>query len=135
MIVRQYGTSIESVEIAFDSNALNEIAFRRTRAFSMSADEFQDQYVRVQEYSLTSDAEGHVHGETEQALLDGLEAQIRELEDVLGEGEVLMVESRQGVDYPKTRGRQKNIVVEGENKLYFYASVDPPLRMVRYRKS
>lgn len=135
MIVRQYGTSIESVEIAFDSNALNEIAFCRSQAFSMSADEFQARYVRVQEYSLTSEAEGHVHGETEQALLDGLEAQIGELEDVLVEGEVLMVDSRQGVDYPKTRDRQKNIVVEGENKLYFYASVDPPLRMVLYRKS
>ncbi len=135
MIVRRYGASIESVEIAFDSNALNEIAFRKNQAFSMSSDEFQARYVPVQEYSLTSDAEGHVHGETEQALLDGLEAQIGEIEKVLGEAEVLMVESRQGVDYPKTRDRQKNIVVEGENQLYFYASVDPPLRMMRYRKS
>lgn len=135
IIVRRYGTSIESVEIAFDSNALNEIAFRKSQAFSMSVDEFQARYVPVQEYSLTSEAEGHVHGETERALLDGLETQIGEIEDVLGEGEVLTVESRQGVDYPKTRGRQKNIVVEGANRLYFYAYVDPPLRMVRYRKS
>ncbi len=135
MIVRQYGTNIESVEIAFDSNALNEIAFRKIQAFTMSADEFQARYVPVQEYSLTSDAEGYVHGETEQALLDGLEAQIGEIQDVLEEGEVLMVDSRQGVDYPKTRGRQKNVVVEGENRLYFYASVDPPLRIVRYRES
>lgn len=135
MIVRQYGTSIESVETAFDSNSLNEIAFRRSRAFSMSTDEFQARYVRVREYSLTSEAEGHVHGETEQALLDGLEAQLGELADALEEGEVLMVESRQGVDYPKTRGRPENIVVEGENRLYFHAAVDPPLRMVLYRKS
>ncbi len=135
MIVRKYGANIESVEIAFDSNALNEIAFRKSQAFSMSADEFHARYVRLQEYSLTSDAEGHVHGETEQALLDGLEAQIGEIEDVLEEGELLMVDSRPGVDYPQTRGRQKNIIVEGENRLYFYASVDPPLRMVRYRKS
>ena len=135
MIVRQYGANIESVETAFDSNALNEIAFRKIRAFTMSADEFQARYVPVQEYSLTSDAEGHVHGETEQALLDGLEAQIGEIQGVLEEGEVLMVDSRQGVDYPKTRGRQKNVIVEGENRLYFYASVDPPLRIVRYRKS
>ncbi len=134
VIVRQYGANIESVEMAFDANALNEIAFRRSQAFSMSTDEFQAGYVPVEEYSVTSDAEGHVHGETEQALLDGLEAQIGEIEGALGEGEVLMVDSRQGVDYPKTRSRQKNVVVEGENRLYFYASVDPPLRMVRYRK-
>lgn len=135
MIVRQYGTSIESVAVAFDSNALNEIAFRTSQGFSMPDDEFLARYVPVQEYILTSDAEGDVHRETEQALLDGLQAQIEEIEDVLGEGEVLMVDSRQGVDYPKTRGRQKNIVVKGENRLYFYASVDPPLRMVRYRKN
>ncbi len=135
MIVRQYGESIKSVEIAFDSNALNEIAFRKSQAFSMSAGGFHAGYVRLQAYSLTSDAEGHVHGETEQALLDGLEAQIGEIEDVLEEGELLMVDSKLGVDYPKTRSRQKNIIVEGENRLYFYASVDPPLRMVRYRKS
>ncbi|MFV2006625.1 MAG: hypothetical protein ACC667_04225 [Longimicrobiales bacterium] len=134
MIVRQYGDSVESVEIAFDPIALNEIAFRRSRAFSMSTDEFHAGYVPVEEYSLTSEAEGHVHGETEQALLDGLETQIVKLEGALGESEVLMVDSRQGVDYPKTRGRQKNVVVEGENRLYFYASVDPPLRMVRFRK-
>lgn len=135
MIVRQYGTSIESVAVAFDSNALNEIAFRKSQGFSMPDDEFLARYVPVQEYILTSDAEGDVHPETEQALLDGLQAQIEEIEGVLGEGEVLMVDSRQGVDYPKTRGRQKNIVVKGENRLYFYASVDPPLRMVRYRRS
>lgn len=136
MIVRQYGMSIESVEIAFDSNALNEITFRKSQGFSMSDDEFLSGYVPVQEYSLSSDTEGHVHRETERALLDGLQAQIREIEDVLGEGEVLMVASRQAVDYPKTRGRQENVVVDGENKLYFNASVDSPLRMVvRYRKS
>ncbi|GMR12064.1 MAG: hypothetical protein BMS9Abin29_0251 [Gemmatimonadota bacterium] len=134
MIVRRYGENIESVEIAFDPNALNEIAFRRSRAFSMSTDQFQAGYVPVEDYSLTSEAEGPVHGETERALLDGLEAQIAEIRDALGEGEVLMVESQQGVDYPKTRGRQSNVVVDGENRLYFYASVDPPLRMVRYRK-
>ena len=134
MIVRPYGTTVESVEIAFDSNALNESAFRRSHVLLMPAEEFQARYVPAQEYSLTSEAEGHVHSETEQALLDGLEAQIAEIEDVLGEGEVLMVDSQRGVDYPKTRGRQKNVIVEGENRLYFYASVDPPLRMVRYRE-
>jgi len=135
MIVRQYGESVESVQVAFDPRAFNEIAFRRDRAFSIPTDEFQTVYITVEEYSLTSSTEGHVHGETEKALLDELEAQIRKIESALHEDEVLMVESRQGVDYPKTRGQQKHVVVEGESKLYFYAQVDPPLRMARYRKS
>lgn len=56
MIIRRYGTKVESVEVAFDSNALNEIAFRKTQGFSMSDDEFLARYVLVQEYVLTSDA-------------------------------------------------------------------------------
>ena len=134
MIVRRFGEKVESVEIAFDPNALNEIAFRRNQAFSISTDDFQAGYVLVEERSLTFEAEGHVHSETEQALLDGLGAQVREIEAALEEGEVLMVESRPGVDYPKTRGRQKSVIVEGENRLYFYASIDPTLRMARYLK-
>ncbi len=135
MIVRQYGEKVESVGVAFDPRALNEITFRRDHAFSIPTEDFHAAYQPVEEYSLTSEAEGHVHGDTEQDLLDLLEAKIREIEEGLAEDEVLMVESRQGVDYPKTRGRQKNVVVKGENRLYFYASVDPPLRIVRYRKS
>ena len=52
----------------------------------------------------------------------------------LGEGEVLVVESLEGEDYPKSRDRKQNVVVDGENRLYFYWSVDPPLRMGQYRK-
>lgn len=134
MILRRYGETLESVETDFDPNALNEIAFRRDRAFSVPTEAFHATHERVEEHELTSEAEGHVHSEAEQALLDGLEAKLRELEAGLGEGEVLLVESKAGVDYPKTRGRQKKIVVEGENKLYFYASVDPPLRVGTYRR-
>ena len=52
----------------------------------------------------------------------------------LEEGEVLVVESREGEDHPKTRDRKKNVVVDGGNRLYFYWRVEPPLRLGRYRK-
>ena len=51
-----------------------------------------------------------------------------------GDDEYLLVMSEQGVDYPKTRSEQKNVIVEGENRLYFYVGVDPPLRIGRYRR-
>jgi hypothetical protein len=51
----------------------------------------------------------------------------------LDEGEVLVVENQEGEDYPKTRDTKKNVVVDGENRLYFYWRIDPPLRLGVYR--
>jgi len=62
------------------------------------------------------------------------EASIRELLSKLSDGSVLVIESEQGVDYPKTRTEQKTVVEGGENKLFFTVRVHPPLRVARYRK-
>jgi len=51
------------------------------------------------------------------------------------QGEVLLVESEQGSDYPKTRDEKKNVVVEGVNKLYFEWRVEPALRLGVFRKN
>ena len=112
MILRKYGTSMQSVELNFDSKALTEIGFRRDHAHSIPVEEF----------------------ETEQRLLDHLEAEIQGLMDSLGEAEVLVVESQAGVDFPKTRHKSRVVVEGGENRLFFSAWVEPPLRMGRYRK-
>jgi len=135
MILRRYGNSVQSVEVNFDSKALTEVGFRRDRAFSMPAEEFEATHTLVGSHDLATRAEGSVHDEAEQALLDDLEARLRELEQGLGEDEVLLVLSEQGVDYPKTRSEMKNVIVEGENRLYFYVGVDPPLRVGIYRRS
>lgn len=133
MILRRYGTTVQSVGIHFDARALNEIGFRRDHAFSVDADEFFDAHEKVESAELTATAEGPVQDEAEAALLEDLEGQLREILDRLGDDDVLLVESAVD-DYPKTRDEKKNVIVDGENRLYFHWRVEPPLRVAVYRK-
>ena len=134
MILRRYGTALHSVDTDFDSKALNEVGFRRDRELSIAAEEFEETYELVESHEISAETEGDVQDETQQRLLDEMEAQLRTLEEKLGEGEVLVVENEQGVDYPKTKDIRKNVIVEGENRLHFTAVVEPPLRVGVYRK-
>ena len=81
MILRKYGTSMQSVELNFDSRALTEIGFRRDHAHSISVEDFETGYERVGLHELLAEEEGWVQDETEQRLLDQLEAGIQELID------------------------------------------------------
>lgn len=134
MILRRYGESYQSVETAFDAKALNEIGFRRDREHSIPVEEFERGFEQVEEHAFTAREEGSVHDEVERGALAALEAQIRALEAGLGEGEVLVVLSEQGVDYPKTQTDQKTVVEQGENRLRFTVTIEPPLRIGRYRR-
>jgi hypothetical protein len=135
MILRRYGRSMQSVEPNFDSKALTEVGFRRDHASSIPVEEFEAEYRQVDTHELSARTEGGVHDEVESALLADLVGQLEALEGALGEAEVLVLLNEQGVDYPKTRSEQKNVIVEGENRLYFYVSVDPPLRIGRFSRS
>ena len=66
-------------------------------------------------------------------MLEKLLDQLQKIDDDLAEGEFILIESEQGQDYPKTRTQQKNVVVDGENRLYFYSSVSPPLKVAVFR--
>lgn len=134
MILKQYGTSYHSVETNFNARALTEIAFRRDRAFSIPTEEFSSTYEKVDEKALTAAAEGNVQDEAEEALLVELEAKLQDALSGLGEGEALVVEVRDDEGHPKTQDKKTNVVVEGENRLYFQWWVEPPLRMGVYRK-
>jgi hypothetical protein len=134
MILKRYGTALHSVELNFDANALNEIGCRRDRQLSIPVDEFESLWERVEEYALDGSEEGWVQGEVEQKMLDHLIADIDRIVAAMAEGEVLLVESEQGVDYPKARGSQKVVVEAGENRKYFRSWVEPSLRVGRYRK-
>ena len=129
MIFRRYGKSYQSVEMDFDAKALNDVAFRRNRKQAIPVDEFEGSRETVETVELVADAEGQVQHETKQVLLDRLRERVEELHNRLDEGWVLVVENEQGHDYPKTRQRMKNVVEEGENRLYFEYSIDPPLRL------
>jgi hypothetical protein len=134
MIIRRYGTTMQSVVPNFDSRALTEIGFRRDHGWSLPVEEFEAGWEREELHELEARSEGAVQDETEHALLVSLEAQMRALEDALGEDQVLVVESEQGKDYPKTRHNTRTLVVEGENRLHFTGWVEPPLRLARYRR-
>ena len=133
MILRRYGNDVHSVETNFDSKALTEIAFMRDHQVSTPGEEFFQAHEKLSEHGLTAQAEGDVQDEVESVMLDDLLARLSVLHESLEESQVLFIESEQGNDYPKTKTRQKNVVVEGENRLYFYSSIDPPLRVGVYR--
>jgi hypothetical protein len=136
MILRRYGNTFHSVDVNFDSLALSEIAFRRNRETSIAADDVESSYAVVSSHELVAEADGDVQDETEQVLLDRLGAQITELLEGLTPDEVLVVENEQGRDWPKTRQRTSNVIVDGENRLHFHYTLSPPLRVsVRRRGS
>ncbi|HIF07432.1 MAG TPA: hypothetical protein EYQ64_10915 [Gemmatimonadetes bacterium] len=135
MILRRYGTTVQSVETNFDSKAFTEIGFRRDHAYSSAVDDFLAGHTRVSEHLLEAASEGDVQDAVESDMLQLLLEQLQKIDRELAENEFVLVESEQGQDYPKTRTRQKNVVVEGENRLYFYSSVSPPLKVAVFRSS
>jgi hypothetical protein len=134
VIVKRYGSKVHSVTSNFDARAMNEIGFRRDNEWSEDSDEFFDAYEKLETHDLTAAAEGEIQGDAEEKLLESLLAQLDAVAKTVGDDAVLMVESEQGVDYPKTRHTQTNQVVGNENRLYFRFTVEPPLRVAVYRK-
>ena len=133
MIFRQYGASFQSIELNFDSKALSEVGFRRNHQMSIGVDGFGSEYKLVETHEIVAEAEGDVQDQTEQQLLDKLEGAVAVLVSDLGEGEVLVIENEQGRDYPKTKQQTSNVIVDGENRLHFFYTIAPPLRIGRYR--
>ncbi|HEX6307441.1 MAG TPA: hypothetical protein VFZ69_04585 [Longimicrobiales bacterium] len=133
MIAKRYGTKIQSVKPNFDARAMNEVGFQRDNEWSEPTEEFFEHYEKLETHELTAAAEGDVQGTAEEKLLQSLESQLRAVESAAGDG-VLLIESEQGVDYPKTRHTQTTQVVGSENRLYFRFTVEPPLRVAVYRK-
>ncbi|MDX1568011.1 MAG: hypothetical protein R3223_09430 [Longimicrobiales bacterium] len=133
MILRRYGSTVQSVDLNFDARAISEVGFRRDHSFSLAAEEFEEGYEKVEERELTATAESSVQDEGETALLDELEERVRSLEEELGDDQVLVVENT-AEDYPKTRDKKKEVVVEGKNRLRFSWRIEPPLRLGIYRR-
>lgn len=133
MIVRQYGTKVQSVEPNFDAHAMTEIGFRRDNEWSMPTEAFFSEYEKVESHELTAAAEGEVQNEVEDNLLHSLREQLLAVAASVGDG-VLLIESEQGKDYPKTKHTQTTQMVAGANRLFFRFTVEPPLRVAVYRR-
>ena len=134
MIFRRYGTAYQSVDVNFDSKALNEVGFRRNREESIPADGFDSSYETLAQHELTAEADGDVQDATEAMLLEKLEGRIEALHGALGDDEILVVENEQGHDWPKTKQKTSNVIVEGVNRLHFQYTVSPPLRITVRRR-
>ena len=133
MILKRYGEQLHSVAPNFDPHAMNEIGFQRTDEHSLSAEEFDARYEQDRLHELTASAEGHVQSEAEAAVLSQLRDSLEKLRAGLSNGQLLVIESESGRDYPKMRETVKNQVYEGANRLHFQRTVDPPLRVAVYR--
>lgn len=137
MILRKYGKNVQSVEPNFDPRAMNEIGFRKNDDLVLTAEEFEQGYERTGGAELVGSADAAVQHDAEKEVLNQLEEQLKRLVSELTEGQVLVVESEMGKDYPKMRETVQNVVVGHENRMHFYRTVDPPLRIGIYsqRKS
>lgn len=134
MIFRKYGKSYHSVVPNFDSRAMTEVGFQKIGDEPVEASEFEGAYERVDGRELTALAEGSVQDEVEKQMLASLRTQLLEYEKSVGDDAVLVVESEQGKDYPKTREKTTTKVLGNENRLHFERTIDPPLRIGVYRK-
>ena len=134
MILRKYGKSYHSVTPNFDSRAMTEIGFQKSGEQSIEVPEFEAGYERVDGRELTAVAEGTVQDQVEKDMLEALRKQLLDLEQGLDGNAVLVIESEQGKDYPKTREKTTTTVVGNENKLHFQRYIEPPLRVAVYRK-
>ena len=134
MILRKYGKSYHSVTPNFDSRAMTEIGFQKTGEEPIEVTEFESTYERIDGRELTATASGVVQDEVEKEMLAALRQQLLDLEQGLDGGAVVVIESEQGKDYPKTREKTTTAVVGHENKLTFERYIEPPLRVAVYRK-
>ncbi len=100
MILRRYGTTIQSVEAKFDSKAFTEVGFRRDHAFSCPTDDFLDRHDRISEHLLDAESEGEVQDEVEAAMLAKGQSEVPAGVD----GTVELGGNRHGADHgtPKT---------------------------------
>jgi hypothetical protein len=133
MILRRYGKNYLSVTPNFDSRAMTEIGFMRNGELGVEADEFADRYELVESREMKPTEAGDVQGEVEEALLKALGDELVALESGLVDGQVLVIENEQGVDHPKTRGKQSTDSSGPHTRLSFEYTVDPPLRIGIYR--
>lgn len=132
-LLRRFGGRLRGVEPRFDARALNEIGFQAVGTADEASEGFDARMVLVREALVDAASDGPVQSDAEALLLDRLRASLDALLADLAEGEVAVVENQPGVDWPKTRERRKDVIVDGENRFHFHWRVDPPLRILIYR--
>ena len=134
MILKRYGEKLHSVRPNFDANAMTEVSFMRDKEAEFTLAEFDARWEQAEERELTASSEGHVKSLAEHSALHYLEEQVLDLEEQVRAHAVLVVENKAGGDAPKTRSTQRTLVEQGENRLHFTFTIEPPLRLGVYRR-
>ena len=125
MIIRRYGNRFHSVSMNFDPAAMTEVGFRKDGERDWNTDEFLAVYQMVREVEIIAEASDPVQEKAEREMLEALAARFNEIHDALEEGQLLGIESKAGVDHPRTR---YNRPTTGDRE--FTYTLDRPLRLV-----
>ena len=108
---------------------MTEVGFRRDGDQDWDAEEFMERYELIREEEITAEATDPVQTNAERAMLDSLEEQFNAIHASLGEDQFLSIESRTGVDYPRTRHQRSN---KGDQE--FTYTLSHPLRLGIWEK-
>jgi len=124
MIIRRYGNRFHSVELDFDPAAMTEVGFRRDGQKEWDTEEFLAAYELVREEDVIAEATDVVQDTAERTMLASLKDKVFAIHDALEEGQFLSIESKVGVDYPRTRYDRPTT----GDKAFTY-TLDRPLRV------
>ena len=124
MIIRRYGNSFHSVSLNFDPAAMTEVGFRRSGHKQWDAEDFLAGHEMLREEEVIAAASDVVQEAAERVMLEKLKEMVNEILATLEEGQFLSVESKTGVDYPRTRYDRPTT---GDRE--FTYTLDRPLRL------
>ncbi len=124
MIIRRYGNRFHSVSLNFDSAAMTEVGFRRDGTQEWDAEEFLAGHEMVREEEIMAQASDAVQEAAEREMLSNLEALVKKALAALEDGQLLSIESKAGVDHPRTRYDRPTT---GDRE--FTYTLDKPLRV------
>lgn len=124
MIIRRYGNRFHSVSLNFDSAAMTEVGFRRDGTQEWDAEEFLAGHEMVREEEIMAQASDAVQEAAERVMLSKLEALVKKALAALEDGQLLSIESKAGVDHPRTRYDRPTT---GDRE--FTYTLDKPLRV------
>ena len=124
MIIRRYGNRFHSVALDFDPAAMTEVGFRRDGKQEWDAEAFSGEFEMIREEEIIAESTAAVQEAAERTMLESLEEKFSAIHDALEEGQYLSIESKTGVDHPRTRYAR---TTTGDKE--FTYTLDRPLRL------
>jgi hypothetical protein len=103
---------------------MTEVGFRRDGTQEWDAEEFLAGHEMVREEEIMAQASDAVQEAAERVMLSNLEAKVKEVLEALDDGQLLSIESKAGVDHPRTRYDRPTT---GDRE--FTYTLDKPLRV------